>query len=367
MMVSLAPQLPKAHFRLGAACEKLGEHAVAAGHFAEALRIDPFSGPAEDALCRTMASARLRTDTSNTSAARLLQKCNAALAASKAAQAAKSAEAFVAAPTNASTARRSIEWVRVDTTANDEGQRSTPPARGGATLTALAGSLWLIGGADRTGAQDSAVWQYLAGPAGIEHSAGIWVRHEPQGDAFTSRNGHAASASSDAALVVFGGKNANDELLDDLFVLKLGGVAGSGTDAGGSLPSWSRTACGECGHRAEHSLCFSGGVGYMFGGADEAGLRSDLLIIEEIKAEGGPQYCCKKPECGGSVPSARGMHAAAVVELSATPTLIIHGGRGGDGSVNLQPHALMVAAPHPCRETWRALCIWLFLAWVLPY
>jgi hypothetical protein len=228
----------------------------------------------------------------------VIQTCSAALSAAKAAAAGGTTAA----------ARRSMEWVRVDT----RGETKRPSARGGASLTAVAGSLWLVGGANRSGVQDEAVWQYVPGAPGVEHSAGAWVRHQSQGDAYVSRNGHAAAACGECSLLVCGGKDGSDALLSGLMLLRVGG----------SGPSWSRVGAMGDG-RAEHSLCWGGGAGWVFGGADESGLRADLLRVEE------QSFGCSVPECTGTAPTARGMHCAAVVD----GTMLIHGGRGGDGAV----------------------------------
>lgn len=321
MMVSLAPALPKAHFRLGAACEKLGDYASAAEHYSEVLRLDPLSSAAEDATRRAMVG--LKAGASNPTAARLLQKCSAVLSAAKSAAAPKTVSAAPA-------TKRSIEWVRVDT----RGEEKRPAARGGATLTAVAGALWLVGGADRSGAQDEAVWQYVPGAPGVEHSAGAWVRHEPQGDGFVSRNGHAAAGCGESSLLVCGGKDATDGLLSDLMLLRVGGAC--------TPPSWSRVGAAGDG-RAEHSLCWGSGAGWVFGGADDQGLRADLLKVEEAR------FRCSVPACSGPAPSARGMHCAAVVGTDGRDAMLIHGGRGRDGSVRLRALIMPLLFVPQCR------------------
>ena len=80
-------------------------------------------------------------------------------------------------------------------------------------------------------------------------------------------------------------------------------------------------------------LYLSGTLGYVFGGADEAGLRSDLLQLSPPNDAEGGLYTWSAPECSGARPSPRGMHAAAVAERGWAPLLMLHGGRGGDGSV----------------------------------
>jgi len=281
-MVSLAPTLVKSHFRLGAACERLKDYLGAAEAYAEALRIDPSSFPSEEAVRRLVGSATLKADPAG---ARVLQKCNAALAVAK--HTAAKAAAPPAAARAAAGYHRSIEWVKVDVS------RETPPknkpgmpaARGGATLSALGGSLWLVGGADRSGAEDAAVWEYRPGPSGVEHSAGAWLRHKPCGDPFKARNGHAAAATG-GGVVVFGGKDGADALLEELLLLRVGG--------GGGLAPCSPTICAR--QRPEPAACKTaseggGGEGGGEGGGGDGGggggVGGDGSVRWEALAAGG--------------------------------------------------------------------------------
>lgn len=423
-MVALAPRLAKAHVRLGAACERLHDHRAAAIAYAEALRLEPKSNLAREATERAVSAAHLEADAAPEAMA-LLQRCREALAAATV--------AAPPAPPPPLACRDPVSWVKVEARGGGKAAQS-PPARGGATLTALGGSLWLIGGADRTGSVQAAVWCFTPGPAGLQHSAGAWARREyqmrfrrdyveceneirasrrpqkrrfrsprtgqaaytpalllrmvPSGDAFTPRHGHAATAAAHPAdgdngseadagsVLVYGGKDAQDELLQGVFRLS---PAACG-EAGGAR--W--TLLRESGEgkvppvgRAEHSLSWGNGAGWLFGGADESGLRGDLLrlsLTSRWAATCGPsldshslpclirapmpqssspvrlpphtpsapphrsgagEFDCRWeiPRCTGAAPSPRGMHAATVLPGGGGgDALVIHGGRGGDGS-----------------------------------
>ncbi|EOD29152.1 hypothetical protein EMIHUDRAFT_234095 [Emiliania huxleyi CCMP1516] len=167
----------------------------------------------------------------------------------------------------------------------------------------------------------------------------------PSGDAFAPRHGHAATAAAhpvdgdngseaDAgSVLVYGGKDAQDELLQGVFRLS---PAACG-EAGGAR--W--TLLRESGEgkvppvgRAEHSLSWGNGAGWLFGGADESGLRGDLLRLS-LTSSGAGEFDCRWeiPRCTGAAPSPRGMHAATVLPGGGGgDALVIHGGRGGDGS-----------------------------------
>ena len=117
--------------------------------------------------------------------AKLLQVCQQALASNKGGAKGGAPPAAAAAP------RPTITWSEAALGAKgDEG----PAKRGGCTLTAAAGRLWLLGGADRAGEAHGDLWEYAP--------AAGWRRANFDASApFTPRSGHTTVAAADAVNV----------------------------------------------------------------------------------------------------------------------------------------------------------------------
>jgi tetratricopeptide (TPR) repeat protein len=351
-MVARLPKLPKAHFRLGSALSASKAPAEAAAAFAEALRLEPANEAVAEALRREMARANLKKDKKQ---ARLLQTCQQALAANKdAAKAEKPVEQGGARPA----AIAPLRWQEAKHVAG-----ATPAARGGCTLTAAAGRLWLLGGADRAGAVHGDVWEYsppapspaptdgtTAAPAdstveaAAEAGAVGWRRHAGcEGGIFSPRSGHAA-VTLGASLLVFGGQDPRgSKIHSDLLRLPLPTAAGAsaleeraeeraGGDAEPCTPLTWAVAVAEGtppGARNGHSMTWAVGDAMaepsvlIFGGADNEGHLGDLHALRV----GGATFEWSQPQTTGAAPQPREMHAAAVLPGRA---FLIHGGRGGD-------------------------------------
>lgn len=356
-MVSLLPELPKSHFRLGQALEKGGQSTEAAAAYCEALRLDPSSDASAGALRRAMDAAKLKKDPKLT---RLHQQCQAALAAAKAH--AKVQTAAKAAPAKAAPApvpQRRLLWRELPCALR-------PPKRGGATLSAFSGRLWLIGGADRTGAAYANVWEYMPTPLGeggdaAEGSAPGWREHSTQG--FSARINHAAAAVTGAGalhdgLCVFGGQEPRSgKLSNELLRLTVPSDYVNGAPKwevavlegdvpqprnGHSLTHWpalqsevaeaprpgasmaaNSAASGAAADSAAADSA-AGGALLLFGGANDEGLLAELHELRPI-ASGG--WHAAQPQCTGAAPEARDMHVAALV--SGGEGLLVQGGRGG--------------------------------------
>ena len=334
-MVHLLPELAKSHFRLGSALAAGGRHAEAAGAFAEMLRLDPGSEAAEEALRKQMASGNLKK---NKKHARLLQTCNEALTARRAHE--KSAAAAAAAAAEPPPPPRGpplrLQWGKLVVPARGTAR---PAKRSGATLSAVGGRLWLLGGADREAQVYGDVWEYVPPPAATPPSVsdgggGGWVLHSAaSAPPFTPRAAHAAAARAADSLLLFGGHNPHTSTLHgELLELRVG--------RRGELdapPAWRQPAIGGVAPDARngHSLTWDaeGSAALLFGGADEEGHRNDLHALHIIVGGEGlsPEaetWEWRNPLCTGAPPPAREMHTAALLGR----TLLIHGGRGG-------PHA----------------------------
>ena len=337
-MARLLPALAKSHFRLGSALAAGGRHAEAAGAFAEMLRLDPGSEAAEEALRKQMLSGNLKK---NKKHARLLQTCNEALAARRAHEKSAAAAAAAAAAEPPPPARGPplrLHWGKPVVPARGAAR---PAKRSGATLSAVGGRLWLLGGADREAHVHGDVWEYVppaATPPPVSDSGGGggggWVLHAAaSAPPFTPRAAHAAAARAADSLLLFGGHNPHTSTLHgDLLELRVG--------RRGELdapPAWRQPAVGGVAPDARngHSLTWDaeGSAALLFGGADDTGHRNDLHALHIIVGgEGVPPEAevweWRNPLCTGAPPPAREMHAAALLGRA----LLLHGGRGG-------PHA----------------------------
>ncbi|KAL1528337.1 hypothetical protein AB1Y20_009691 [Prymnesium parvum] len=306
-MVALSPALPKAHFRLGSVRAALGRPAEAAAAFAEALRLEPSNDAVAEALKREMANANIKKDKRHAS---LLQVCQQALAANKSAGKAVN-EAAPA--TSQAQPRKTVSW------AVHHSGSEAPSKRGGCTLTAVAGRLWLVGGADRTGEVYDDIWEFRA--QGSADSGWHRAKLRP-GAAFGPRSGHAAVGVDDK-LLVFGGQDPrSSKIHDELLQFEIpAAVESTGLDIACSVVETSGTSVGA---RNGHSMTYAGTFNsvYIFGGANEEEHLADLRVLQ---LDAGMVW--STPECQGKPPAPREMHAAGL----ANPThLLLHGGRGGD-------------------------------------
>ena len=213
-MVCLLPALAKSHFRLGSALAAGGRHAEAAGAFAEMLRLDPGSEAAEEALRKQMSSGNLKKNKKHT---RLLQTCNEALTArrahEKSAAAAAAAEPPPPPPPRGPPLR--LQWGKPVVPARGAAR---PAKRSGATLSAVGGRLWLLGGADREAQVHGDVWEYVppaaTPPSVSDGDCGGWVLHlAASAPPFTPRAAHAAAARAADSLLLFGGHNPHTSML----------------------------------------------------------------------------------------------------------------------------------------------------------
>ena len=219
-MARLLPALAKSHYRLGSALAAGGRHAEAAGSFAEMLRLNPGSEAAEEALRKQMSSGNLKK---NKKLIRLLQTCNEALTARRAHE--KSAAAAAAGATAAAAAEPPppplrgpplrLQWGKPVVPARSAAR---PAKRSGATLSAVGGRLWLLGGADREAQVHGDVWEYVppaATPLAVsDGGGGGWVLHfAASAPPFTPRAAHAAAARAADSLLLFGGHNPHTSML----------------------------------------------------------------------------------------------------------------------------------------------------------
>ena len=260
-----------------------------------------------------------------------------------------------------------------------------PPKRGGATLNAADGRLWLIGGADRTGKVHGDVWEYSHAAADGTGGGG-WRRHSPAGAVgLHARSGHAAvtlsraaaSAHEDASggrvILVHGGQDpTSSALFDDVRLLRVPAAAAGGECAWDDAPLTPLGATPEArnghslsvdtaaralvlfgganheGHLSDvHRLCLGPRYGVkegstVQGGAapdgEESGGATDDASAEVVDVSGEAAADEKAarweaPTCSGPAPAAREMHVAAV--LATKRLLLVHGGRMRRG--RLQP------------------------------
>ena len=225
-MVCLLPALAKSHFRLGSALAAGGRHAEAAGAFAEMLRLDPGSEAAEEELRKQMSSGNLKK---NRKQALLLQACNEALTARRAHEKSATAAAAAAAAEPPPPPLRGpplrLQWGKPVVPARSA---TRPAKRSGATLSAVGGRLWLLGGADREAQVHGDVWEYVppaAAPLAVsDGGGGGWVLHAPaSAPPFTPREAHAAAARAADSLLLFGGHNPHTSTLHgELLELRVG-------------------------------------------------------------------------------------------------------------------------------------------------
>ena len=398
-MVRLMPDTPKAHFRLGSALSASNQPADAARAFVAALHLEPGNAAVAEALRKEVGRPALSKKGKQQHAA-LLQECQKALVDADAARA--QATPHPPPPPPPPTSGRRARWHELQAA-----RGSRPPRRGGASLTAAAGRLWLIGGADRTGNVYSDVWEYVpspsesaeisdsvaaAGPAAgtatavaSEGGAPVGWRAQELAGEINMRSGHAAVALAasplegcSASILVFGGQDPRSSvLLADLRVLHI--PARAGIDA-----TWSAGALTPLGTPPEarngHSLASDAASStlWLFGGADADGHLNDLhrltlprwaspresdgaAVAERPAGEAGEEATWDSPACTGKPPAAREMHVAAV--LPERHQLLIHGGRSNETLLDdlhlLALDTLVWAASitTPCRRVGHAAAL----------
>eukprot|EP00968_Pinguiococcus_pyrenoidosus_P013821 scaffold1253_cov245-Pinguiococcus_pyrenoidosus.AAC.6 len=105
-----------------------------------------------------------------------------------------------------------------------------PHGRGGATIVADAGSLYVFGGADRTARYFDDVWRF-------DCSKRSWTRLRTEGDGPQARADHGCVSLGDGRILVHGGSDHAKQLMfDDTFVLDLGSLVWSRVRTTGELP-----------------------------------------------------------------------------------------------------------------------------------
>lgn len=151
-----------------------------------------------------------------------------------------------------------------------------------------------------------ATWQEPIAPAQAAVDAGLAPR---------KRSGHAAALVSPDTMLVFGGRDAEGQFLDDLWQLDIAARA------------WTRLA-GSGVPLQLHTMTAIGGVAYVFGGTTPTGERNGLLAYtpgvgwETIAAD----------DAATDWPRARFAHAAFVWETATGEQLLaVHGGRTSTG------------------------------------
>ena len=299
----------------------------------------PTSDIAEEQLRKEMASGNVKK---NKKHAKVLQRCQEALAGRKAQD--KSAKVATATAEAASKPPRGpplrVQWAKPTVVAAKGAAR--PSKRAGATLSAMGGRLWLLGGADREQRVWGDVWEFALtkeqrracaadGEGGEAAAVASGWREHATGEAaalFTPRAAHAAVAVGADALIVHGGHNPHSSnLFGDLLEMRL--AAAEGGEGGAAAPGavvWRKPPTAGVAPEARngHTLSCDGGAVpcvYLFGGADDEGHRNDLHVLQL----GGDEWEWRNPLCTGAPPAAREMHAATVVGRA----LLVHGGRGG--------------------------------------
>lgn len=355
-MVLLLPDLAKAHFRLGSALSSCGQPADAARALRSAVELDPASEAIAEALRRELGRPALKKGKQH---AELVAACQQTLAGRHGGTGGGGA------------ALPRMRWSELLVGKTE----ARPAKRGGATLSAAAGRLWLVGGADRTGSVQDDVWEYAPAESSAAAAAVSWRRHEA-GDGFRARSGHAACAvppigaagalaggtsgaqPAVAAIVVFGGQDPRSSvLLDDVQVLRVPCVAAQPDmkseeavwESGAAFVTHGTRPEARNGHSLSHDA--DGARLVLFGGANAEGHLADVHtlslpraaggggagggaggapidVTDVTDATGGGALAAEwtRPKVSGAVPVAREMHAAAVVG----GRLIVHGGRGGD-------------------------------------
>ena len=234
-----------------------------------------------------------------------------------------------------------------------------PPKRGGATLSAAGGRLWLVGGATRTGDLYDDVWEYAPSDGGESGGGGSWRKHEA--GALSGRSGHAAATVptggaggdgfADESVVVFGGQDCNSSALHgDLRWLSIPRDAAADGSAkwgdGGGVKVSGAPPEARNGHTLTRDA--SGDALYVFGGANGEGHLHDVHALRLSYAAplegdgGGGEGAAAKvlhsatweaPATSGPAPTAREMHCAAVTPMPRR-RLLIHGGRSGEAILN---------------------------------
>ena len=320
-MVSLMPTTAKAQFRLGSALSAAGNPAEAAEAFSAGLNIDPTSQAIADALRKELSRPALKKGRQH---AQLVQECHAMLNAVKISESMSPAEDMPP--------MSRLSWV-------EHKLGVLPPKRGGATLTAAAGRLWLIGGADRSGAVHADVWELNVSAKGTDAVSAVashgqssmaesykWRKHELACQ-MRARSGHSTvslnGAGCAAALMLFGGHDpASSMQHNDLNILHVPSEPGKDAQWTREVATNGSTPEARNGHTL--SLMDNGHTAILFGGADNDSHRSDVWRLEVHsvrhlvgdRSEAASEHAAplwEEMACKGQPPAPREMHISAII------------------------------------------------------